>query len=351
MAGSQRQSDAALTRQLAEHGTRLDFFSAVHLLHRLKQGSAPSGMLGPYWDEPLRFRHSPTLQFHAGDIQGIEVEESGQVVLTSTFLGLYGAASPLAIHFSEDVIAAENADETSLREFYDLFHHRLLGLFYRSWKKYRLHSVFRLAGDDEASKRLVCFVGVDGHGGQAETGLSRLELLELAPLLAMRARPPRVLILALKRLMPGMTVTIEQFVQRRARIETEDRFTLGRRSNVLGREATLGAHVLDRSARFRVIFGPVSYDVCETLMPGGARYPILRRVIEQFTRGTLEAEVDVILSQDSELGYCLGRPRGATLGVNTRLGHAQSSTAESRVRFLLSDDPAAARATLITTAA
>ncbi len=58
-----------------------------------------------------------------------------------------------------------------------------------------------------------------------------------------------------------------------------------------------------------------------------------------------------MLNQDSELGYCLGRQRGATLGVNTRLGHAQASAAESRVRFLLSDDPTAARATLITTAA
>jgi len=350
MAGPQRQSDVALTRQLAEDGKRLDFFAAVHLLHRLKQGAAPSGTLGPYRDEPVRFRHSATLQFHSGDIEGIKLE-NGHVVLTSTFLGLYGAASPLAIHFSEDVIAAENADQTSLREFYDLFHHRLLGLFYRAWKKYRLHSVFRMGGEDEASKRLVCFVGVDGHGGQAETGLSRLELLELAPLLAMRARPPRVLVLALKRLLPGIRVGIEPFVQRRARIEIDDRFTLGRKSNVLGRDATLGAHVLDRSARFRVIFGPVSYDVCETLMPGGARYPILRRVIEQFTRGTLEAEVDVLLSQDSELGYCLGRQRGATLGVNTRLGHGQGSTAESRVRFLLSDDATAARATLITTAA
>lgn len=351
MAIPQRQSDATLRRQLAEQGKKLDFFSAVHLLHRLKQGAAPSGMLGPFRDEPVRFRHSPALQFHPGDIEDMQIEENGQVVLTSTFLGLYGAASPLAIHFSEDVIAAENADQTSLREFYDLFHHRLLGLFYRAWKKYRLHSIFRLGGEDEASKRLVCFVGVDGHGGQAETGLSRLELLELAPLLAMRARPPRVLILALKRLLPGIQVSLEPFVQRRARIEVEDRFTLGRKSNILGQDATLGAHVLDRSARFRVVFGPVSYDVCETLMPGGARYPILRRVIEQFTRGTLEAEVDVVLSQDSELGYCLGRQRGATLGVNTRLGHAQASAAESRVRFLLSDDATEARATLITTAA
>ena len=98
MAIPQRQSDATLRRQLAEQGKKLDFFSAVHLLHRLKQGAAPSGMLGPFRDEPVRFRHSPALQFHPGDIEDMQIEENGQVVLTSTFLGLYGAASPRGRH-------------------------------------------------------------------------------------------------------------------------------------------------------------------------------------------------------------------------------------------------------------
>lgn len=152
-------------------------------------------------------------------------------------------------------------------------------------------------------------------------------------------------------LLQGIHVGVDPFVQSRARINLDDRSLLDRQSNVLGRDAMRGAHVYDRSARFRVIFGPVSYDACETLMPGGPRYPTLRRVIEQVTPGTLEVEVDVLLSRDAELGYCPGRRGGATLGVNTRLGHGQGATAETRVRFLLSDDPSAARATLITTSA
>ncbi|HSC89897.1 MAG TPA: type VI secretion system baseplate subunit TssG, partial [Polyangiaceae bacterium] len=182
----------------------------MNLLHRLRQGGVPVGGLGPVRDEPIRFRHATSLTFHASDVEAIESTDQ-KVILTSTFLGLYGTASPLAVHFSEDVISAEQSDEHSLREFYDLFHHRLLSLFYGAWKKYRLHSGFRLAGDDPTTKRLLCFVGVDGHGAHAESGLSRLELLELAPLLSMRARPPRVLQLALQRVFPGVIARIEPF--------------------------------------------------------------------------------------------------------------------------------------------
>jgi len=346
MAGAQRKPDTALIEEVAAEGSRYDFFAAVQLLHRLRADAVPLGRLGPVRDEPLRFRHSTTLTFHSSDVESIQQDPRG-VVLTSTFLGLIGATSPLGVNFTEDVISAEQHDEPTLRAFYDLFHHRLLSLFYGAWKKYRLHAGFRLAGDDSGTKRMLCFVGVDGHGAQAESGLSRLEVLELAPLLAMRARPPRVLELALQRVFPGVSAHIEQWVLRRAPIDRSDRMQLGRQNNRLGETFTLGAHVQDRSARFRVVLGPVDYETCESLMPGGAKYPLLRRVIEQFTRGTLECEVDVLLQQEQSLGYCLSSQRGGVLGLNTRLGHADGSTRRSLMRVLLTERPEDARPTLM----
>lgn len=343
MAGAQRKPDAALIEGLVREGHRYPFFAAVHLLHRLRDDAVPIGELGPVSREAMRFRHSPDLIFAAGDVAGIRVDEAGRPELTATFLGLYGAASPLAIHFSEDVIRAEAEDQPTLRAFYDLFHHRLLSLYYRAWKKYRLHAGFGQHTEDRATKRLLCMVGVDGHGGSTTSGLSRLEVLELAPLLAMRVRSPRVLSLALSRLLPGFRVRIEQFVERRAPIDREDRMRLGVSCTTLSQNATLGSHVRDRSARFRVILGPVDYATCESLMPGGARYPTLRKVIEHFSRGTLECEVDIELAEHESPGYALSSARGSTLGVNTRLGRGKSS----RMRVLLTDDPSAARSSLV----
>ncbi|HSC89717.1 MAG TPA: type VI secretion system baseplate subunit TssG, partial [Polyangiaceae bacterium] len=100
----------------------------------------------------------------------------------------------------------------------------------------------------------------------------------------------------------------------------------------------------DRSARFRVTLGPVPYDYCEQLMPGGSKYPVLRRVVEQFTRGTLECEIDVLIEANETIGYQLGGRRGAILGMNTRLGGAGRATL---MRVLMTDDPADARPILM----
>lgn len=346
MDGAQRKSNAALGEELAAHGHQFGFFAAVTLLHRLSKQGVPVGELGPLREEVVRFRHATSLSFHSSDIESIIVPENGPIRLTSTFLGLFGASSPLATQLCEDVLRAEEEDQPQLRAFYDLFHHRLISLYYRAWKKYRLAASFREDTEDIATKRMLCMVGVDAHGVRAESGLNRLEVLELAPLLSMRSRPPRVLVLALERLLPGLTVRLEQFVERKAVIDWEDRMQVGVRCNRLGVDYTLGARVLDRTARFRVILGPVDYDACETFMPGGPRYPVLRRVIEQFTRGTLECEVDVLLNDEQAPGYCLGSQRGSLLGFNTRLGRGTAQR-RSLMRVLLTDNPDDARPTLI----
>src|SRR6478609_1286121 len=338
--------DQPVVQDLAESGHKFGFFAAVTLLHRLRADGVPVGELGPIADEVVRFRHATSLNFHSGDIEGIAVPEQGPVRLTSTFMGLFGSVSPLSVRFSEDVIRAEEEDQPQLRAFYDLFHHRLISLHYRAWKKYRLATTFRQSSEDISTKRMLCMVGVDAHGARAASGLNRLELLELAPLLSMRSRPPRVLVLALRRLLPGVGVTLDQFVERKAVIDEEDRMQVGVRRNRLGVDYTLGARVLDRTARFRLNLGPVDYDACETFMPGGARYPVLRRVIEQFTRGTLECEVDVLLNTHQAPGYCLGGNRGALLGFNTRLGRGGDGK-RSCMRVLLTDNPDDARPTLI----
>jgi len=338
--------DQPVVQDLAESGHKFGFFAAVTLLHRLRADGVPVGELGPIADEVVRFRHATSLNFHSGDIEGIAVPEQGPVRLTSTFMGLFGSVSPLSVRFSEDVIRAEEEDQPQLRAFYDLFHHRLISLHYRAWKKYRLATTFRQSSEDISTKRMLCMVGVDAHGARAASGLNRLELLELAPLLSMRSRPPRVLVLALRRLLPGVGVALEQFVERKAVIDLDDRMQVGVRRNRLGVDYTLGARVLDRTARFRLNLGPVDYDACETFMPGGARYPVLRRVIEQFTRGTLECEVDVLLNTHQAPGYCLGGNRGALLGFNTRLGRGGDGK-RSCMRVLLTDNPDDARPTLI----
>jgi predicted component of type VI protein secretion system len=103
----------------------------------------------------------------------------------------------------------------------------------------------------------------------------------------------------------------------------------------------LGARVRDRSGRFRARLGPVAYETLEELMPGGRRHEQLRHVLDQFTRGILEAEVEVVLDEAAAPTFRLGSERGGRLGVSTVLGRLGEGP--TRVRFTMTADPTGVR--------
>jgi type VI secretion system protein ImpH len=347
MASPQREPDDALRQRLGRDGTRFSFFPAAYLLHRLSPSATPVGELGPVANEAIRFRHDHRLIFHSGDVSSIQiVERDGRpapVELTAAFLGLTGSVSPLSTAMLEEVLRAESSDAPALRAFYDLFHHRLASLFYRAWKKYRFSAGFRVEGDDPYTRRALSFIGIDTAGAVADSGLAPLSQLALAPLLALRVRSGRSLELVLRHALRPITgdarVWVEPFIVRKVEIAPEQRVQLGRQNTTLSTDLTIGESVLDQSGRFRVHVAPVSHEVCESLLPGGRHYPFLRKVIAHFSRGHLEAELELEVS-GANTGFCLGSERSSSLAVTTRLG-AESEAL--RMRVLLSESLAEAK--------
>jgi type VI secretion system protein ImpH len=343
VASAQRQPDLALKERLARNGTRFSFFPATYLLHRLSPNATPVGELGPVATEAVRFRHDHRLIFHSGDVSAIRIVEGGPVELTAAFLGLTGSVSPLSSAMLEEVLRAESSDAPALRAFYDLFHHRVASLFYRAWKKYRFAAGFRVEGDDPYTRRALSFIGIDSAGAIADSGLAPLSQLSLAPLLSLRVRSGRSLELVLRHALRPITgdarIWVEPFVVRKVEIAPEQRVQLGRQNTTLSTDLTIGESVLDQSGRFRVHVGPVSHEVCESLLPGGRHYPFLRNVIEHFSRGHLEAELELEVS-GANMGFCLGSERNSTLAVTTRLGAENEAL---RMRVLLSENLAEAK--------
>ena len=139
MAPTQRQHDD-IVAYIEKEGPKFGFFQAVHLLHRLIPDTVAVGELGPLAKEPVRFHHDPSLSFSAGDISSITVKKDRgelRAVMTTTFLGLTGSASPHGDGLlARTCSGRKSADESSLRAFYDLLHHRLVSRYYRPWTKY-----------------------------------------------------------------------------------------------------------------------------------------------------------------------------------------------------------------------
>ena len=337
---SQQSSLAAL---LESEGQRFDFFRVVQILQRMAPSAVPVGELGPPTSEAIRFVHDPSLAFSPSDVAKVEPRVVNKfnghqyARVMTTFLGLFGAASPLASFVSEEVIRAEQNDEPQLRAFYDLFHHRAISLFFRAWKKYRFPAGFRTDASDAFSRRALAFVGVDIAGAIPQRGLPPGDLLPLAALLSgSRTRPSRTLLIVMERLLPGIAVKIDMFVARRVMLDESQRVLLGKQNSELNLNFTIGRSVLDRSGSFRLVVGPVSYDMFEAFVPGGRHHKRLVQIVDQFSGGILEAELELLLDEKESPRFQLGARRGAVLATNTQLITQRRKA--MRYRMTLSED-------------
>jgi type VI secretion system protein ImpH len=345
MAGTKREHGARLRALLLAEPRSFEFVQAIRLLEQTAPlGTVPIGHAGPLDREQVRFVHDPSMAFAASDISGLRETPEGRTEVLATFFGLLGAASPLPVYFTEDVLDADSSDDPTLRAFYDILHQRLYALFYRAKQKYRFATSGRADMRDAFSKRMMAFVGVD-YTAVPGKGLDAARMLGLAPLLAPRTRSARALAIYLEASFEGVPVEIEPFIGRTVLLEDSQRNALGKRNAALGASFTLGGRVEDRSGRFRTKLGPVDRDMFDALLPGGAQHDFLREVMNRFAGGQLEAEVDVLLRGGGPR-FRLGDPSASKLGATTTLGGTEEKP--TRARFVLDDDPSKVRTQLLT---
>src|SRR5262249_37798777 len=152
-------------KDLLAESHSFSFFQAIRVLERL--GGARIGREGPADDEVLRLRPSRSLGFAPADIDVIEKipghtanGETTRYQITARFLGLYGTTSPLPVHYSVPIAQAEQGYHR-VRAFLDVFHHRLLSLFYRAWARHHYIAEFQSDGNDDISRRLLAWLGID----------------------------------------------------------------------------------------------------------------------------------------------------------------------------------------------
>jgi type VI secretion system protein ImpH len=328
---------------LAARAPRIPFVTLIEHLERLLTGAPPVGTSPLARDEVIRFRHDPSLVFHASDIAKMRVVGKS-VDVTSTFLGATGAVSPLASFFTEDVLRSEAQDSATLGAFYDLFHHRLLALCYRALRRSRLAWSIHESGADVLTGRALASAGL--WPKREDAALSSVAMLGRARVLARRPRSRQALEAALALAFPSLRVRIVDFFPRRVRLADEQRLRVGRQNHRLGAETRVGRHMTGQSDVVRLEMGPVDRTTFDLLLPGGRENRRLRRVVDDITGGMLDVEVEIEILKGEEPRAALGRRPGATTGA--RLGRSSlvllsRSPRSLRVRISLGADAAEAR--------
>lgn len=315
-----------------------DFFQAVRLIQALEAGRAPVGRSGPPEAEVVRFRAHLSLSFPPSSIAGLQPPASPDrpFELTQPFLGLTGPSGVLPRHYTEllfRVQANHQFDERyALRDWLDLFNHRLVSLFYRAWEKYRPHlgydpdrfadpevepdaltrGVFSLIGIGTGRLRGRLFgrgpgLGTNPVASRALGAPSRAEdlaLIRYAGLLAHRPRSAEGLRALLLDYF-GLGVEISQFQGRWMALEpaSQSRIASDRKhsNNCLGMNAVVGERIWDVQGSFRIRLGPLTYAQFRSFLPDRnreVRVFLLAQLVRFYVGLDLDFDLQLVLRRE-----------------------------------------------------
>jgi len=318
--------DDRLAEALAGRIRSFSFFQLIRLLERRSQSGVRVGGAGPAGAESLRFRPETSLGFPATDVVAIESvpsssDSSRRLRITTAFLGLYGSTSPLPSFYSEEVLW-EDPDNSRVRDFLDIFHHRLISLFYRCWCKYRYPIEFEHGKEDPITPRLFALICLGSPALVEATGLpDSWRLLHFAGLFHHQPHSGSDLERILSDYFDGLPVEVEECTGRWVPIRQEQMSALGRRNCRLGVDCAIGKRVYGRMTSFRVWIGPCDYQHMLDFLPDQDNYRVLRRIVDLFVNDPLEFDIGLRVRGLPQLRVTAEESSGraSRLGWNTWL--------------------------------
>ncbi|ANN76676.1 type VI secretion system baseplate subunit TssG [Bordetella flabilis] len=317
----------SLVSRLSGETARFGFLQALRLIestypHRPRLGRS----LRPA-DDAIRLGQDPQFAFVAAELGRYQPAAGGRPGrLAVNVAGLFGPNSPMPLYFAEYAHSRMvHERDPTLARFLDIFHHRLLSLFYRAWANTQ-----PVVGLDRGPARAEGYVGYVGSlcglapppRGRARA-MADLDKLQFSSLLASRTRHASGLGLLLSQYF-GVPVAIRQFVGQWLTLPSQDRSTLRRHgARRLGEGLVLGGRVWDRQNKFRVVIGPVGARDMRRLLPGTSAHRRLLEWVDLYTGGLLDWDVE--LRVKPEEAPCLRLDGSARLSRVGWLGHRRTA--------------------------
>jgi type VI secretion system protein ImpH len=297
-----------LKADLRENPTSFEFFQAVRVLERLFPGRSPVGDFHQPSEEVARFTVNPDTAFPASEIQALDIDDGRPPRVTVNFMGLTGPEGVLPYCYSLLVSERIRDRDTAARDFLDLFHHRIISLFYRAWEKYRFSVSYERDQQDRLTQHLKDLVGLGEPGLQNRLGIRDDAVLFYTGLLGPQQRSAA----ALEQLIGdyfGVPAAVEQFVGGWYPLSAGTECTIGEEgdpSEQLGWGAVAGEEVWDPQARVRLRLGPLTRSQYDEFLPLGSAYQPLRTLTRFFCGEQFDFEVQLVLARDEVPPSMLG---------------------------------------------
>jgi type VI secretion system protein ImpH len=322
-----------------------DFFRLVRLIQAARSDLKPIGLSKTPADDPLRFCQHPSLAFAPSTLDELVIDDAdpaGAPRLYVNFMGLFGPNGPLPLHLTEYAIrrelgqrategaattastlpggtlpsntpAARGQRDFAMSHFFDVFHHRLISLFFRAW------AVCQPAVDLDRKQlqRFLFFLG-------AFIGESNVDLMEVSkagedviPIrakvfysgwLASTSRSAEGLRAILQDYFE-VPVEIREFWGRWFALPPEDRCKIGdsAATGTLGQNVIVGTATWAVNLAYRIRMGPMNFARFSNLLPSEPGFAQLRGWIVNYSGAELLWDAQLVLLAGEVPDVQLGR--------------------------------------------
>ncbi|MEO5952758.1 MAG: type VI secretion system baseplate subunit TssG [Chloroflexia bacterium] len=305
-----------LDEMFGESPGSFQFFQAVRLLSRVEHGISPPGRFpkSPQL-ESVRFGVNPAFWFPPSQIHSLDFPVSLKEkapwqppMLRVNFMGLVGASGVLPLVYSDYLNDRLRERDRSMIEFLDVFHHRMISLFYQAWEKHRFWISYERNEPDRMSSYLLSLVGLGTQSMTNRQAVSDTTLTYYAGLLSLQTRSA----LALEQFLSDyfdVPIQVEEFGGSWYPLSEEDICAFSdppTEAEQLGLGVVVGDAVWDRASRAKISVGPLHLKQYLDFLPGGTAHQPLEALTAFFANGEIIFEVQLILDRDSVPACQLG---------------------------------------------
>ncbi|MBL4608694.1 MAG: type VI secretion system baseplate subunit TssG [Pseudomonadales bacterium] len=297
-----------------------ELFAALRALEKIHSENDRLGRSISPKNEGVTLSQTPSMAFAPSAIHGfIEGDKDKKDQLSNFNFGIFGPNGPMPLHLTEYAQQrSHNFKDHTFSKFADIFHHRLLSLFYRSWAD----SEPTVEMDRPADNRFDLYVGALCGLGDKEQSAPHLPpqgRFYQSGLLAMQSRPADALAHILHNHFK-LPFEVDSFTGGWLTLSDSEQSQLTQYNDPcqLGINTSLGEKIFDLQHIFTVRCGPTRYSQIKDLLPGQAGYKTLLSLIRCYAGDEYDWDIAFSIEADEIPGIKLGEQ--GQLGWSSWLG-------------------------------
>jgi len=306
MAGDGGTEAHTLERRLAEAPYAFDFFQAVRRLQCAHPDTPPVGHSRRPADDPVRFGQKPSLAFSPSALAEFRPGSPAHMIINA--FGLLGPHGAMPLHITEYALSRQQVHDFTLPAFLDVFHHRMISLFYRAWASCQQTVNFERGDEDRFAVYIASLFGQGMPAFRGRNAIPDVAKLHFSGRLACQTKCPEGL-QAIVETFFGITTEIVEFVGQWVELPDEYTCRLGEspETGSMGRTAVVGSRVWECQQKFRIRMGPMDFDDYQRMLPGGESLPRLVDWVRNYLGDELLWDVQLILKKEAVPATSMGQ--------------------------------------------